>query len=150
MKVNTAYQNNLSSLPERGRATDTSLFSHFVGDLHGYYDKHRFDSLADIPEDMTGFEYPKFEDLCFYLPEYLEETPKFVTVDAQSFVETLGSNCYEIHPVRWHRIKTYVRDGKIEYPRIYEGGQISDGRHRTLVLIKLYGIKTIEVLETEW
>lgn len=99
---------------------------------------------------MSGFDYPKFEELSFYLPEYFEGQPKFITVDAQTFVETLGTNAYEIHPVRWHWIKKYVQAGKIECPRIFDSGHISDGRHRTLMWMKLYGIETFQVIETEW
>ena len=149
MIINDSYDDFYSFLSEQGRGADRHLFADFKGDEHDYYEKTGFSSLADIPEDMSGFVYPKFEELSFYLPEKFEEPPKFVTVEAQALVETLGVSCYEIHPVRWHRIKTYVRKGEIAYPKMYEGGQISDGRHRTLMLMKLYGIKTIQVIETE-
>lgn len=131
---------------QQGRAGGRDLFSNYTGSHSEHHEKQRFESLADIPDDLTGFVYPSFSDLIFYLPEGEVGSSQMITVDALDFVETIGTSTYEIHPVRWHRIKTYVRDGRIEYPRIIDDGQIMDGRHRTLMLMKLYGIQKIEAV----
>ncbi|HCB2860433.1 TPA: hypothetical protein N3447_005104 [Klebsiella aerogenes] len=113
--------------------------------------KYPFTSFEEIPRDESGLTYPAFEDLQFYLPlPFRREPAKIVEVDGLVFLENLGDEAFRIDPRRWHRIKTYIAKGRVEYPQAtVRGFGVSDGRHRTLLLMQLYNRRTIPVVVPE-
>lgn len=95
--------------------------------------------------------FPAFENLQFYLPQSLSHQPtRIVEVDGLAFLSVLGDGAFCIDPRRWHRIKTYIAKGTVEYPEasVNQFG-VSDGRHRTLLLMQLYNRRTIPVVVPE-
>lgn len=133
----------------------TEWFSRIETDLdtfmQTYMTKYPFKSFEAIPRDESGLAFPAFEDLQFYLPLPLRHQPvKIVEVDGLAFLSVLGDDAFCIDPRRWHRIKTYIAKGTVEYPQVsvmHSG--VSDGRHRTLLLMQLYNRKTIPVVVPE-
>ena len=101
--------------------------------------------------DESGLTFPAFEDLQFYLPQSLRHQPtKIVEVDGLAFLSVLGDGAFCIDPRRWHRIKTYIAKGTVEYPQVsVRDSGVSDGRHRTLLLMQLYNRRTIPVVVPE-
>jgi hypothetical protein len=54
----------------------------------------------------------------------------------------MGDEAFNIDPIRWHKVKSYIANGIVEYPEMTSPFRIMDGRHRTLALTQLYpGIK---------
>lgn len=133
----------------------TEWFSRIETDLdtfmQTYMTKYPFMSFEAIPRDESGLTFPAFEDLQFYLPLPLRHQPvKIVEVDGLAFLSVLGDGAFCIDPRRWHKIKTYIAKGTVEYPQVsvmHSG--VSDGRHRTLLLMQLYNRKTIPVVVPE-
>ncbi|ECU0421564.1 hypothetical protein DHU54_24710, partial [Salmonella enterica] len=69
---------------------------------------------------------------------------KIVEVDGLAFLSILGDGAFCIDPRRWHRIKTYIAKGTVEYPQVsVRDSGVSDGRHHTLLLMQLYNRRTI-------
>lgn len=87
----------------------------------------------------------------FYLPQSLRHQPtRIVEVDGLAFLSVLGDGAFCIDPRRWHRIKTYIAKGTVEYPQVsVRDSGVSDGRHRTLLLMQLYNRRTIPVVVPE-
>lgn len=133
----------------------TEWFSRIETDLdtfmQTYMTKYPFMSFEAIPRDESGLTFPAFEDLQFYLPPLLQHQPvKIVKLHGLAFLSVPGDGAFCIDPRRWHRIKTYIAKGTVEYPQvsgIHSG--VSDGRHRTLLLIQLYNRRTIPVVVPE-
>jgi hypothetical protein len=73
-----------------------------------------------------------------------------IEIDGLAFLENLGDGAFCIDPRRWHKIKTYIAKGTVEYPQasVRKFG-VSDGRHRTLLLMQLYNRRTIPVVIPE-
>lgn len=131
---------------------DVEWFSKIEQDrLDTFMTKYPFPSFDAIPLDSSGFTFPSFEDLQFYLPQQLRSQPsKIVEVDGLAFLNVLGDGAFCIDPRRWHKIKTYIAKGTVEYPQasVRQFG-VSDGRHRTLLLMQLYNRRTIPVVIPE-
>lgn len=130
-------------------------FSRIETDLNTFMQtfmtKYPFMSFEAIPRDESGLTFPAFEDLQFYLPSLLRHKPvKIVEVNGLAFLGVLGDGAFCIDPRRWHRIKTYIAKGNVEYPQasLMHSG-VSDGRHRTLLLMQLYNRRTIPVVVPE-
>ncbi|HCM1919186.1 TPA: hypothetical protein N3A33_005274 [Salmonella enterica subsp. salamae serovar 28:r:e,n,z15] len=106
--------------------------------------KYPFTSFEAIPRDESGLTYPAFEDLQFYLPQPLRHQPtRIVEVDGLAFLSVLGDGAFCIDPRRWHRIKTYIAKGTVEYPQVsVRDSGLSDGR-------QLYNRRTIPVVVPE-
>ncbi|EOF5434747.1 hypothetical protein ACK1MO_004494 [Salmonella enterica] len=119
--------------------------------LNSYMTKYPFDSFDSIPEDQSGLVFPAFNDITFTLPlRYRHCSVRIVYVDGLSFLKKLGGGAFCIDPRRWHKIKTYISKGKVEYPQASEGEFcVSDGRHRTLLLMQLYNRKDTPVVIEE-
>ncbi|EHB3782757.1 hypothetical protein JXE69_000332 [Salmonella enterica subsp. houtenae serovar 17:z29:-] len=113
--------------------------------------KYPFDSFDSIPEDKSGLVFPAFNDITFTLPLcYRHCAVRIVYVDGLSFLKKLGGGAFCIDPRRWHKIKTYISKGKVEYPQASCGEfGVSDGRHRILLLMQLYNRKGIPVVIEE-
>lgn len=119
--------------------------------LDTFMTKYPFPSFDAIPRDNSGLTFPSFEDLQFYLPlPFRYEPAKIVEVDGLAFLNVLGDGAFCIDPRRWHKIKTYIAKGTVKYPQasVWEFG-VSDGRHRTLLLMQLYNRRTIPVVIPE-
>lgn len=130
--------------------------------MNTYMPKYQFRAFEEIPSDTTGLTYPAFEDINFelpslfmpehneQLPEKLQRKPVIVQVDGLLLLKHLGTGAFCIDPRRWHRIKTYISRGTVIYPEglINEFG-VSDGRHRTLLLMQLYRRRIIPVVVDE-
>lgn len=154
MKTNISLEemfgDRLREMRERDKEflPETSWFSSMdVNKLDTYMTKYPFDSFESIPEDHSGLVYPAFEDITFTLPPlYKSCSTKIVYVDGLSFLKNLGNEAFCIDPRRWHRIKTYVSKGQVEYPQaLSKDFGVSDGRHRTLLLMQIYKRRTIPV-----
>lgn len=133
----------------------TEWFSKIEADLdtfmQTYMTKYPFTSFDAIPQDESGLTFPAYGDLQFYLPLTLRDQPvKIVEVDGLAFLSVLGDGAFCIDPRRWHRIKTYIAKGTVEYPQAsaMDSG-VADGRHRTLLLMQLYNRRTIPVVVPE-
>lgn len=124
-----------------------------------YMTKYQFDSFEDIPKDTSGLTFPAFEDINFELPSHLkpelisrlpsrlQKKPKILQVDGLLLLKHLGKGAFCIDPRRWHRIKTYISKGKVTYPEgTTKNFGISDGRHRTLLLMQLYKRRFIPIV----
>jgi len=137
---------------EKAFLPDAEWFSKIEPDkLDTFMTKYPFPSFDAIPQDSSGFTFPSFEDLQFYLPQQLRsQSSKIVEVDGLAFLENLGDGAFCIDPRRWHKIKTYIAKGIVEYPQasVRQFG-VSDGRHRTLLLMQLYNRRTIPVVIPE-
>lgn len=119
--------------------------------MQTYMTKYPFTSFEAIPRDESGLRFPAFEELQFYLPlPFRYEPAKIVEVDGLAFLDNLGEEAFRIDPRRWHRIKTYIAKGTVEYPQatVRDFG-VSDGRHRTLLLMQLYSRRKIPVVVPE-
>ncbi|EPF0317351.1 hypothetical protein ACSN7O_004778 [Enterobacter chuandaensis] len=94
------------------------------------------------------YTFQSSEDLQFYLPQSLRHQPvRIVEVDGLAFLSVLGDGAFCIDPRRWHRIKTYIAKSTVEYPQVsVRDSGVSDGRHRTLLLMQLYNRRTIPVV----
>ncbi|EOZ9091395.1 hypothetical protein ACQX9V_001424 [Escherichia coli] len=130
--------------------------------MNTYMTKYLFNSFEEIPQDNSGLSYPEFENIDFKLPDLLkpesiarlplkfQKKPIILYVDGILLLRNLGKGAFCIDPRRWHRIKTYISKGTVIYP---EGTNdefgISDGRHRTLLLMQLYKRRTIPVVIDE-
>ena len=120
--------------------------------MQTYMTKYPFTSFEAIPRDESDLTFPAFEDLQqFYLPQSLRHQPvRIVEVDGLAFLSVLGEGAFCIDPRRWHRIKTYIAKGTVEYPQVsVRDSGVSDGRHRTLLLMQLYNRRTIPVVVPE-
>lgn len=115
--------------------------------MQTYMTKYPFTSFEAIPSDESGLAFPPFEELQFYLPQSLSYQPtKIVEVDGLAFLSVLGDGAFCIDPRRWHMIKTYIAKGTVEYPQVSVSDySVSDGRHRTLLLMQLYNRTTIPI-----
>jgi hypothetical protein len=119
--------------------------------LDTFMTKYPFTSFDAIPQDSSGLTFPSFEDLQFYLPHELRSQPtKIVEVEGLAFLNGLGNSAFSIDPRRWHKIKTFIAKGTVEYPQalVREFG-VWEGRHRTLLLMQLYNCRTIPVVIPE-
>ncbi|WP_279051947.1 hypothetical protein [Cedecea davisae] len=131
---------------------DVEWFSKIEQDRLGtFMTKYPFPSFDAILQDSSGFTFSSFEDLQFYLPQQLRSQPsKIVEVDGLAFLNVLEDGAFCIDPRRWYKIKTYIAKGIVEYPQasVRQFG-VSDGRHRTLLLMQLYNRRTIPVVIPE-
>lgn len=154
LSLEDMFGEQIKEMRERDKAflPDVSWFSKMDPDrLNTYMTKYPFESFEAIPRDSSGLNFPSFEDIEFTLPPMLRSRPaKIVYVDGMVFLKKLGTGAFCIDPRRWHKIKTYIAKGTVEYPEASkrEFG-VSDGRHRTLLLMQLYGRKTIPVAVAE-
>jgi hypothetical protein len=52
---------------------------------------------------------------------------------------------FELNPLRWHRVKKMLSDGRIEYPEMTLNKEgipvLMDGRHRIVAMMKLMGME---------
>lgn len=163
MEVNISLEDlfgdSIREMRERDKAflPEPEWFSRIETDLdtfmQTYMTKYPFTSFEAIPRDESGLTFPAFEDLQFYLPEpfkYKNEPVKIIEVDGLVFLGNLGEGVFCIDPRRWHRIKTWISKGTVEYPQAtVRGFGVSDGRHRTLLLMQLYNRRTIPVVVPE-
>ncbi|BEU78568.1 hypothetical protein EAG21025_18810 [Enterobacter asburiae] len=120
------------------------LFSRLPEELlHSHLGKFRFGSFDDIPKDDEPFVYPKFSDIRFILPPvFAQEGGCIIFADGLKILESMGDEAFNIDPIRWHKVKSYIANGMVEYPEMTSPFRIMDGRHRTLALTQLYpGIK---------
>ena len=80
---------------------------------------------------------------CHQLPE--NETKAWVTmINGLTLLRSLGVQAFNIDPRRWHKIKTYLSQGTIEYPQMSEDGKvIIDGRHRILLIMQIYKVTDV-------
>lgn len=156
MKVNIPmdeiFGEQIKEMREREAAfsPDIAWFSKLDPDkLLEFMTKHSFDSFESIPPDLSGLTFPAFEDINFTVPlvGFQRSPAKVVYVDGLKFVSNLGSDAFCIDPRRWHKIKTYIAKGQVVYPEACsEGFGVSDGRHRTLLLMQLYNRRTVPVV----
>ncbi|WP_244637249.1 hypothetical protein IFU37_023345 (plasmid) [Pantoea agglomerans] len=161
MEVNISLEDlfgdSIREMRERDKAflPEPEWFSRIETDLdtfmQTYMTKYPFTSFEAIPRDESGLTFPAFEDLQFYLPQPLRHQPTtIVEVDGLAFLSVLGDGAFCIDPRRWHRIKTYIAKGTVEYPQVsVRNSGVSDGRHRTLLLMQLYNRRTIPVVVPE-
>ncbi len=161
MKVNISleelFSDKIREMRERDKAflPKPEWFSRIETDLDTFMQtcmtKYPFTSFEAIPRDESGLTFPAFEDLQFYLPRSLLHQPvRIVEVDGLAFLSVLGDGAFCIDPRRWHRIKTYIAKGTVEYPQVsVRDSGVSDGRHRTLLLMQLYNRRTIPVAVPE-
>lgn len=161
MEVNISLEDlfgdSIREMRERDKAflPKPEWFSRIETDLdtfmQTYMTKYPFTSFEAIPRDESGLTFPTFEDLQFYLPQSLcHQSTKIVEVDGLAFLSVLGDGAFCIDPRRWHRIKTYIAKGTVEYPQVsVRDSGVSDGRHRTLLLMQLYNRRTIPVVVPE-
>lgn len=150
LNLDDLFGDRLHAIRERDKAflPDVEWFSNMPPDRLGtYMTKYPFTSFEAIPKDDSGLTFPSFEDLAFYPPPLLRTKPtRIVNVDGMAFLKVLGEGAFCIDPRRWHKIKTYIAKGTVEYPEasVNRFG-VSDGRHRTLLLMKLYNRTIIPV-----
>ncbi|MED7793120.1 hypothetical protein TB147_17600 [Klebsiella aerogenes] len=161
MKVNISLEDMFGDSVREMRERDkeflpkTEWFSRIETDLDSfmqtYMTKYPFTSFEAIPRDTSGLTYPAFEDLQFYLPKPLcYEPTRIVEVDGLAFVGVLGDEAFRIDPRRWHRIKTYIAKGTVEYPEVsINHFGVSNGRHRALLLMQLYNRRIIPAVLKE-
>lgn len=148
------FGDRIKAMQEREKEflPDIEWFSKIDRDrLDTFMTKYPFPSFDAIPQDNSGLTFPLFEDLQFYLPKHPHsQLWKIVEVDGLAFLNVLGDGAFCIDPRRWHKIKTYIAKGTVEYPQasVRKFG-VSDGRHRTLLLMQLYNRRTIPVVIPE-
>ncbi|MFN1149988.1 hypothetical protein [Serratia liquefaciens] len=154
VNIEDIFGDNIRARREREKEflPDVEWFSKIEPDrLDTFMTKYPFPSFDAIPQDNSGLTFPLFEDLQFYLPPNLRYEPtKMIEIDGLAFLENLGDGAFCIDPRRWHKIKTYIAKGTVEYPQasVRKFG-VSDGRHRTLLLMQLYNRRTIPVVIPE-
>lgn len=130
--------------------------------MNTYMTKYQFNSFEDIPPDRSGLSFPPFEEINFELPSLVKpeliaklpskyrKKPLIIEVDGLLFLKNLGRGTFCIDPRRWHRIKTYISNGNVIYPEgLFNDFGVSDGRHRTLLLMQLYKRRFIPVVIDE-
>ncbi|PWW11066.1 hypothetical protein [Pantoea sp. AG702] len=130
--------------------------------MHTYMAKYQFSAFEDIPSDNSGLCFPAFGELQFELPPVFQpelnarlpvsrqRKPVIVQVDGLLFLKHLGAGAFCIDPRRWHTIKTYISKGTVIYPKgLTREFGVSDGRHRTLLLMQLYKIRYVPVVLDE-
>lgn len=67
-------------------------------------------------------------------------------INGLTLLRSLGVQAFNIDPRRWHKIKTYLSKGTIEYPQISEDGKvIIDGRHRIQLIMQIYKVTDVPV-----
>lgn len=67
-------------------------------------------------------------------------------INGLTLLRSLGVQAFNIDPCRWHKIKTYLSQGTIEYPQMSEDGKvIIDGRHRILLIMQIYKVTDVPV-----
>lgn len=103
--------------------------------------KIQFVSIGQIP-DCTKYKYPDFEDLQFYC-EGSEDAFNVVYLDGEDVLKAMEEEAFNICPIRWDRVKSYISSGKVAYPEVQRNQEIMNGRHRTLALMKIYKNKKI-------
>jgi hypothetical protein len=144
---------------EEANRPDPSWFAHLPSEkINEYMSKYPFKSFDEIPKDNSGLQYPSLQDLEFYLPsvaqvadhhqlpERMRKEPVVTTINGFILLRSLGVQAFNIDPRRWHKIKTYLSKGKIEYPQMSDDGQrIIDGRHRTLLIMQIYNVRNVPV-----
>ncbi|MBK0794677.1 hypothetical protein GZV14_25680, partial [Escherichia coli O25b:H4-ST131] len=108
--------------------------------------------------DNSGLQYPSLQELEFYfppaalaanchqLPERMRQKPVVTMINGLTLLRSLGVQAFNIDPRRWHKIKTYLSQGTIEYPQMSEDGKvIIDGRHRILLIMQIYKVTDVPV-----
>lgn len=144
---------------EEANRPDPNWFAHLPPEkINAYMSKYPFKSFDDIPEDKSGLQYPSLQEMEFYLPpvaqvadhhqlpEIMRKKPVVTTINGFTLLKSLGVQAFNIDPRRWHKIKTYLSKGKIEYPQISDDGQrIIDGRHRTLLIMQIYKVTNVPI-----
>ena len=108
--------------------------------------------------DPNWFAYPSLQELEFYfppaalaanchqLPERMRQKPVVTMINGLTLLRSLGVQAFNIDPRRWHKIKTYLSQGTIEYPQMSEDGKvIIDGRHRILLIMQIYKVTDVPV-----
>lgn len=124
------------------------LFARFpVEMMNAVMSKYRFKAFESIPKDEEGFSYPKFNEIKFTLPAVCaNEGGCILFADGLKILESMGDEAFNIHPTRWHKVKTYIANGVVEYPEMTTPFTIMDGRHRTLALMQIYPNTKIPVI----
>lgn len=144
---------------EEANRPDPGWFAHLPPEkINEYMSKYPFKDFDEIPKDNSGLQYPSLQNLEFYLPsvalganrhelpERLRRKAIVTTVNGFTLLRSLGVQAFNIDPRRWHKIKTYLSNGKIEYPEMSDDGQrILDGRHRTLLIMQIYNVTEVPV-----
>lgn len=84
--------------------------------------------------------------ICHQLPERMRQKPVVTMINGLTLLRSLGVQAFNIDPRRWHKIKTYLSQGTIEYPQMSEDGKvIIDGRHRILLIMQIYKVTDVPV-----
>lgn len=102
------------------------------------YSPVRFPDFETIPK-CTKYSYPAFKSLKFIMPNETEGWEIF-NVDGLKLLSSLGIDQLRISPIKWDQVKGYIASGTLVYPESNSIAQIRDGRHRTLALMKIYGL----------
>ncbi|MGQ5487123.1 hypothetical protein FA893_02635 [Photobacterium damselae subsp. piscicida] len=90
---------------------------------------------------------PEYDNLTFTLPTVYNYLPfEIVEVKGLTLLSHLGKDAFCIDPRRWHRVKQYISNGIVEYPEAKTDFGILDGRHRTLLLMKIYKIDKVPIV----
>ncbi|MGV6989223.1 hypothetical protein ACWA5Z_10110 [Testudinibacter sp. P80/BLE/0925] len=108
-------------------------------------DKYPFPSFEEIPDDTENMIYPNFTDVHFYVNPALQNNYKILYVDGFKILSEMYQP-FTIHPERWYKIKCYLSNGEIEYPELSSNCCVLDGRHRILMLMKIYQITMIPMV----
>lgn len=144
---------------EEANRPDPNWFAHLPPEkINAYMSKYPFKSFDDIPLDNSGLQYPSLQELEFYfppaalaanchqLPERMRQKPVVTMINGLTLLRSLGVQAFNIDPRRWHKIKTYLSKGTIEYPQMSEDGKvIIDGRHRILLIMQIYKVTDVPV-----
>lgn len=144
---------------EEANRPDPNWFAHLPPEkINAYMSKYPFKSFDDIPLDNSGLQYPSLQELEFYfppaalaanchqLPERMRQKPVVTMINGLTLLRSLGVQAFNIDPRRWHKIKTYLSQGTIEYPQMSEDGKvIIDGRHRILLIMQIYKVTDVPV-----
>ncbi|BAX15467.1 MULTISPECIES: hypothetical protein [Enterobacteriaceae] len=153
-RLDDIFGDSIKEIRERDKKflPEVSWFSNMdIEKLNDYMTKYPFDSFESIPKDDSGLTFPVFENIIFTLPVRYRHCPtRIVYVDGLAFLKKLGDGAFCIDPRRWHKIKKYISKGYVEYPEASNSEfGVSDGRHRTLLLMQLYNRKTVPVVVAE-
>ena len=117
-------------------------FACYPGDWSEFKGKVLFSSADEIPA-CRKYVYPaSLDEIQFYQPPVADDWP-ILFLDADFVLSNMGVGAFDIHPIRWDKVKSYVSMGNVEYPEIMENLHPMDGRHRTIALIKTFRTKRI-------
>lgn len=114
-------------------------------DLSVGNDWYNWKNIENIPT-CGLFDFPPATELEFY-PAPANVDFEFIELPLHEALSTLDDEMrFELNPLRWHRVKKMLSDGRIEYPEMTlnkEGSPVlMDGRHRIVAMIKLMDMQS--------